>query len=150
MGDLGFTHKKCKPPEYLVLLPGMDGFLYPVYALEPDQFYFAGLILQSCHEALAPVFAKYFYFSYLPGHLGIFTGSRQAGDLIQLCLINMAEGIMLQRSLNVKMPSSFFKRPAFNEVTPRMYSMGLFNMEETWLIRLVSTNIQWLAFLAVG
>ena len=28
--------------------------------------------------------------------------------------------------------------------------MGLFNMEETWLIRLVSTNIQWLVFLWFG
>ncbi len=28
--------------------------------------------------------------------------------------------------------------------------MGLFNMEETWLIRLVSTNIQWLVFLCCG
>lgn len=28
--------------------------------------------------------------------------------------------------------------------------MGLFNMEEAWLIKLISTNIQWVAVLCFG
>lgn len=42
----------------------------------------------------------------------------------------------------MKMSSSFFKRLAFNAVTPVMYSMGLLNMAGTELIKLVYTNIQ--------
>lgn len=39
------------------------------------------------------------------------------------------------------MPSSFFKRSAFSGPTPFRYSMGLNNIEETWLMLFVFTNI---------
>ena len=47
MGDLWPAHKKTKLAKNQVLVTYFNGFLYPAYALEPDQFNFAGIILQA-------------------------------------------------------------------------------------------------------
>lgn len=87
MSDLRLTHKEAQASKNQVLLSLKNGFLYPVYSLEPDQFYFTGFIFQGNHQTPAPLFTQYIYCGDLARHLCIFIGSGKTGDLIQFCFI---------------------------------------------------------------
>ena len=69
---LSIPIKKTKLSKYQVFLPYVNGLLYPTDALEPNQFYGSGLILQHTDQSFALLFTHCVQTNQFAGYLRIF------------------------------------------------------------------------------
>lgn len=103
----GFTENE-------ILLACCHNFFYPVYSLEPNQFYYPCVILKLRNQSSPPLFTLNFQAGNDTGHLGIFCCITQVTDLINFGFINMPEREILQQVFKCKNTEFLSQQVAFN------------------------------------
>ena len=108
MGYLWLVHKKSRPAKYLVLTTGMQRFFYPLYALEPYEFQFPGIIPEVGHQTPAPFITHYIKLCEFTFHLYIFGGFRYGMDRSDLGFVDVPVRKKFKQVFKTKYAQFFF------------------------------------------
>jgi hypothetical protein len=95
--DLGLALIKSYPPINEIHRANGKTFLYPLYALEPDEFQRTTGIAHFGHQSFSPFFAYGSYADQPCRYLYVFCGGVDIADEIDFGFIDMAVGKMFQQ-----------------------------------------------------
>ena len=110
MRYLGLAHVKANAAIHKIGLAYLEGFFYPVNALEPHEFNVAGCIFDLGYQSPASSFTHGAHAGEFAGNLDIFRIRSDQVDWTDLGAVNMPVGIMFQQIPERKNIKFFFEQ----------------------------------------